>query len=394
MTAMTAESEVPQLAPILSDLGIEEFALRSSTSAAGEPGDLWCAAGTGQPPHGDACLSEIEGRLGEESALLLGVPGRPDDRALASWRNALWPRVHVFALYRCDAGKATRQTLQGRQPLEGHTDFEGVILAGRRRELVMSPAATVAKFDTNAKGWDGQPGSPGYAHFRWMRRYVGLFADIPDGARILDFGCGAGWVGIEAARRSRGSSLAAFDPSPEMVRIAEANARASGIEDFTGRTGFGEVPPFPAPGEAPYDHVLSSGVVSFSPDVERWVEGLAASVAAGGTLVIGDIHRDARGFRSRRRTKPLLPVRELNSRTREELIERLSGHGFRLVRTAGYQLTYPIPEAMHVSERKLKGLLSPPLLWLNQLATFLDRSLGSPAQNQFDSWVAHLVKDR
>ena len=48
-----------------------------------------------------------------------------------------------------------------------------------------------------------------------------------------------------------------------------------------------------------FDLVISSGVVSFSPDIDRWVDGLVGAVAPKGTLVVGDIHRDSRGFRRR-----------------------------------------------------------------------------------------------
>ena len=37
---------------------------------------------------------------------------------------------------------------------------------------------------------------------------------------------------------------------------------------------------------------------------ETWVEGLIRTVKPGGTLVIGDIHRESRGFRTRRGAKP------------------------------------------------------------------------------------------
>jgi SAM-dependent methyltransferase len=223
-----------------------------------------------------------------------------------------------------------------------------------------------------------------------MRRYVADFARAPRGVRVLDFGSGAGWVGVEAAKRLAARELCAFDPSPEMVRITGENAQAEGIERFTGRTGFGEDPPFPAAGEAPIELVLSSGVASFSPDLERWLDGLARTVAPGGELVIGDIHREARGFRRRRAERPLLPVREMNARTRAELRAGLEARGFTHEASAGYQLTRPVPELMHLSETKLHGLLSRPLLWSNQLAASLDRALGGRCDDQFDSWVMRL----
>ncbi len=143
-------------------------------------------------------------------------------------------------------------------------------------------------------------------------------------------------------------------------------------------------------GEAPFDLVLSSGVISFAPERGPWLDGLASTVAPGGVLVIGDIHRDSRGFRRRRARRPLLPVRELNALTREEVHTELAERGFAHEASAAYQLTRPIPEAMHLNEQQLKGLLTWPLLWTNRLATAVDRGLGSPAPDQFDSWLMRL----
>jgi len=308
---------------------------------------------------------------------------------LATWRNRLWPAMHVGRWYGfCE--EVVRHTLAGREVV-GQSSLVGALLVARRREEVMSPEATVEKFDQNAAGWDGQPGTPGYPHHRWMRRYVGLFAGTPRaGARVLDFGCGAGWCGIEAARRAPGASLCSFDPSPEMVRITGENAAASAVPNFTGRTGFGEDPPFPAEGEEPFDHVISSGVISFSPDPERWLDGLAATVRPGGTLVVGDINGASRGFRARRAARPLLPVRELGAWTRDGVHAGLERRGFTFRRWAGYQLTRPVPQLMHLNETRLGGVLTYPLLWVNQLSAAVDRGLGSPLQGGFDSWVMEL----
>jgi SAM-dependent methyltransferase len=316
------------------------------------------------------------------------------DSELAQLRNRLWPTFHVVALYRTSSGKTKRSSLSGGATLEEPSSYEGCVLALRTREYIMSPAATVEKFDQNASGWNGEPGRPGYAHFRWMRRFMATYADLPqaDGASVLDFGCGAGWVGIEAALKMNNPRLAFFDPSPEMVRISKENAQANGITNATGRCGFGEAPPFPAEDEEAFDLVISSGVLSFSPDFDSWFDGLACSVKPGGTLVIGDIFPDSRGFHKRRRTRPLLPVRELNGQTPEYARKRLEEHGFVWKRTSGYQLTFPVPEMMHVSQAKLGGALGIPLLLANKALAGLDRATGHSLASLFDSWVMHFER--
>ena len=55
--------------------------------------------------------------------------------------------------------------------------------------------------------------------------------------------------------------------------------------------------------------------------------------------------------------------------------------------TAGYQLTFPVPQAMHFNETKLRGVLSAPLVLLNGALTRLDRTAGHRMASQFDSWV-------
>jgi hypothetical protein len=130
--------------------------------------------------------------------------------------------------------------------------------------------------------------------------------------------------------------------------------------------------------------VYSSGVVSFSPDCERWVDGLLGTVRAGGTLVVGDIHRDSCGMQRRRRTRPLLPAREMNALTADEMVGLLERRGCRLEARAGYQLSWPVPQLMHWSETRAAGLLSPLLLAANRLAA------GRLAQDRFDSWVLRL----
>jgi SAM-dependent methyltransferase len=395
------------LAPIARDLGLDPARVQP-VGASGAPGHRWVRVGADEAPGIDA-FRGLDGELGMDSYVLVVVPeqtGRAlDEHRLAAWRDALWPLVHLSAVYRAEDGRTQRRTADGKrktiepEPLGGEPrGFESeplngvTVLAGRRRTYTMSPAATVEKFDANAAGWAGEPKSAGYPHFRWMRRHVGRFKSAAPGSRVLDFGSGAAWVGIEAALGSRDVVLRAFDPSPELVRIATENARGAGVRDFEARTGFGEDPPYPGPGEAPFDLTISSGVVSFAPDLERWLDGLVRTVRPGGDLVIGDIHPHSRGFRRRRAAKPLLPVRELNAHTREDVRAGLERRGFRHVRSGAYQLTWPIPELMHLNERRLGGALTYPLLWLNQAASGVDRAFGSPLQDQFDSWVMHLTR--
>ncbi len=345
-------------------------------------------------PHAAAAIAGLnhavlEACTGPRGALFIALEKPGSDSDLAALRNHLWPQFHAVAIYDAKPEGLRRRTMGSMETVPGPSG-SGQILALRRLQEVMSPETTTAKFDQNAKGWDGVPGSPGYPHFRWMRRFVALYGRPQKASRILDFGSGAGWVGIEAAKRFPGSSLFLFDPSPEMVRIAEGNAQAEGIDQCEGRVGFGDKPPFPKAGEERYDWVISSGVISFAPDSEAWLDGLCRTLAPGGTLVIGDIQLESKGFQRRRKSHPLLPVRELNAKSADWVRKGLEARGFQFLRGSAYQLTYPIPQIMHVNETKLGGILSRPLLWLNQIGAALSRMGGGAGKGSFDSWVMHL----
>jgi SAM-dependent methyltransferase len=395
--ALRGPLEPAEIGFLLDDLGLDPAAART-LAAPGPEGEARALVALVQPGHGprpetlEALRAAADTTLAEDGALLLYLEGRRPEAELAAWRNGLWPLLHTGALYEVRKLEASRRTLSGTTPLEhgprkAHKARSGSVFVLRRRVHAMGPDATVEKFDANASGWNGEPGGASYPHFRWMRRFVGCFERLPEGARILDFGCGAGWCGIEAARRFRAAELCFFDPSPAMVEIAAGNAREAGIARAEGRVGFGDAPPFPAGGEAPFDAVISSGVISFAPDADAWLEGLVATVRPGGLLVIGDIQLRSKGMRRRRERKPLLPARELNALDDEDVRRRLEARGFEHLSGAGYQLTRPFPEAMHVNETRLGGVLTRPLLWSNQLAAAGSRRLGIPGRASFDSWV-------
>jgi SAM-dependent methyltransferase len=393
LVAISSSITHPEFAPILADAGLDAAQMQSidpaqfveeRESGSRMRGDLFIGPlGTGLDIPAASRLYRRHGdpRIAPTGAVLFYLKAPRQTGEFVRWRNALWPWLHVVALYRIEHGTVLRETLQGQGPVTGRVERDGYVLLARRREHVLSPQATVEKFDQNAGGWNGDPKSAGYGHFRWMRRYVGSFERAPKAARILDFGCGAGWVGIEAALTAPDSYLAAFDPSSEMVRLAGENARASGVARFEGRVGFGEDPPFPRAGEAPFELVISSGVVSFAPDRERWLDGLVRTLAPGGTLVVGDIQRASRGMLRRRGEKLFLPARELNASTRAEIQASLEQRGLRVRRSAGYQLTRPVPQLMHWSETRGGGLLSPLLLALNRALA------GRLSEASFDSWV-------
>lgn len=336
-----------------------------------------------------AGLDEIaRAGLARGGVMLIPSQSKPDGKTMAALRNLLWPRFHVPAFFGFHKGSLPfRLDLGGRHSLKEapSSPADGFVAAAVRKEDALSPEAVTRKFDENACGWNGNPGSPTYGHFRWMRRIMAEAAEPKKGQRVLDAGCGAGWVGIEAGLM--GASVSAFDPSPEMTRIAGQNGRELGL-DLELEVGFTEEPPFPEP----FEIVISSGVLSFSPDHELFFNGLDAMVRDGGLLVVGDVNPRSWGMRYRRRHHPVLPMRELNALPRSRVQEMLEARGYAVEKTWHYQLTLPVPQLMHLSEGRLGGWGCSFLLLMNRTFKRIDSALGSSLGGLFDSYIVRARK--
>ena len=82
-----------------------------------------------------------------------------------------------------------------------------------------------------------------------------------------------------------------------------------------------------------------------------------------------------------------VPHATAGARSREAIREALERRGFKHLRSGAYQLSWPIPEIMHVNETRLGGVLSWPLVWANMASSAMARTKG---QRCFDSWVMRL----
>lgn len=332
----------------------------------------------------NAVLETVRGGLAPEGHVLVVGHRVEDAPELCALRNALWPHLHVVRAYRMKRGEPVQRIeLGGSTRLPHVATADGFALLALERLVAMSPATTAQKFDKNAAGWNGVPGAPDYAHFRWMRKLLAVLGKPRPGEVTLDAGSGAGWVGIEAAKK--GAVVSSFDPSPEMVKFVLANAASEGVK-VQGRVGFCEKPPF----DGPFDLVLNSGVISFSPDADVFLDGLCGVVKPGGRIVIGDLNPRSRGMTRRRTQKVIVPVREMNASLREDVERGLLRRGFRVEWRRFYQLTSPVPELIHRSKsRWVQGLL----LVANRAMFGIDAALGSPLSGMFDSWILGATKN-
>lgn len=369
------------LPPAIVVIGEEDGAEAGGTTATPEPGVVRVEI----PPEKVADLrfvasvrAALDRALPPHGLALLVSVGAPSEEALCTLRNGVWPVLHIQRVYRLRRGEPIqRLEVSGSIKLDGVAEHDGVVIACRRRAAAMSPDVTKEKFDAKAAGWNGHPGTPQYGHYRWMRRLLAVLGEPKAGTVTMDAGSGAGWVGIEAALR--GAKLSSFDPSPEMVKFVESNAKENGLA-VRARVGFCEDPPF----DDDYELVLNSGVISFSPDPERFMDGIDRLVRRGGRLVIGDLNPKSRGFLRRRQQRLIVPVRELNGLTREDVIARLLARGYKIEDRRYYQLTWPIPELGHRTRSHLVGWM---LLQLNRACSSLDAMSGSPFAGLFDSWI-------
>lgn len=105
-----------------------------------------------------------------------------------------------------------------------------------------------------------------------------------EGRRALDVGCGAGLLAEPLARL--GAQVTAVDPSPELIDAAQAHAAGQGLQiDY--RAGTVE----DVPGE--YGLITAMEVIEHTPDPARFVEALAARLAADGLLILSTPNRTA-----------------------------------------------------------------------------------------------------
>lgn len=90
------------------------------------------------------------------------------------------------------------------------------------------PSDVRDSWDAKAEEWDRHVGEHGDANRRMnsdpvLWRFLGDVA----GLRVLDAGCGTGYLSVELARR--GAEVVGVDESPEMVRVARRNADRAGV---------------------------------------------------------------------------------------------------------------------------------------------------------------------
>ncbi len=141
----------------------------------------------------------------------------------------------------------------------------------------------VAAFGERAPSYDA--GWRGQMHHQIAERTVDLaLTCVPAPTRVLDVGCGTGYLlGQLAARAPQAEVLAGIDAAPQMIAVATQTAADHRLR-FT--AGTAEHLPWPA---GTFDLVISTTSFDHWADQRAGLAECARVLAPGGSLVLADV---------------------------------------------------------------------------------------------------------
>ncbi len=139
----------------------------------------------------------------------------------------------------------------------------------------------IAAFDTRAPGYDR--GWLGRLHHQIADRTADLALTLtPAPRRILDVGCGTGYLLRQLAARCPQAELAGIDPAPAMIEAARAAAADDRLQLVAGTA---EDLPWPA---GTFDLVVSTTSFDHWADQQAGLAQCARVLAPGGWLLLTD----------------------------------------------------------------------------------------------------------
>jgi SAM-dependent methyltransferase len=126
--------------------------------------------------------------------------------------------------------------------------------------------------------------SPVHAEGEDLKQIAEIASRLPEGARVIDLGCGGGHVSYAVAPHV--GSVVAYDFSPEMVAAVTAEAGRRGLANVTARQGPAEALPFP---DASFDAIFCRYTAHHWADVRLALREARRVLKPGGIAVFEDI---------------------------------------------------------------------------------------------------------
>jgi len=127
------------------------------------------------------------------------------------------------------------------------------------------------------RGWAKEP--PTWGIFAVPESELGILPADADGLRVVELGCGTGYISAWLARR--GALPVAIDPTPSQLENARALQREFGLA-FPLVRAVGEVLPF---ADDSFDFAISEYGAAIWADPYRWIPEAARVLRPGGELV-------------------------------------------------------------------------------------------------------------
>ncbi|MBN8731821.1 MAG: class I SAM-dependent methyltransferase [Acidobacteria bacterium] len=170
-----------------------------------------------------------------------------------------------------------------------------------------------------------------------------LAACVPEGAHVLDFGCGSGlFLAVLAATRP-GFRGIGVDPSQAAIEAAHTMAVRLAARHATSQLSFARLESLATMPAGPFDLVSMIDVAHHLPagQLEAHIAALAARVRPGGWFLYKDMASRPRWMAMLNRAHDLVVAREWIHYVQPDRVERqLAEAGWRLVRSEAWRLLW------------------------------------------------------